>query len=156
MKKILCLIDGLGSGGAQRQIVGLANLLKNIGYDVSIACYHQVYFYEEWIVSHQIPLIKLHPNPNRLSKYLSIRNLQKKERFDVIIAYLDGPTVISCLLKCLQGGFKLLVSERNVTQNLCLSEKLKFLVYRFADSIIPNSYSQQDFIQNIILIYLIK
>ena len=34
MKKILLLIDALGAGGAQRQIVGLAILLKNKGYEV--------------------------------------------------------------------------------------------------------------------------
>ena len=34
MKKILCLIDSLNSGGAQRQLVGLAIMLKNAGYDL--------------------------------------------------------------------------------------------------------------------------
>ena len=34
--KILCLIDSIGSGGAQRQLVGLADMLKIAGYDVFV------------------------------------------------------------------------------------------------------------------------
>ena len=41
MKKILCLIDSLGAGGAQRQMVGLATFLKEKGYDVVVAIYHK-------------------------------------------------------------------------------------------------------------------
>lgn len=33
MKRILCLIDSLGPGGAQRQLVGLATFLKERGCD---------------------------------------------------------------------------------------------------------------------------
>lgn len=147
MKKILCLIDSLGSGGAQRQIVGLAYLLRENGYDVHLACYHPIYFYEDWVISHHIPLIKLLPKHDKISKYLTIRKLQKRECFNWIIAYIDGPTVISALLKCLLGGFNLIVSERNVTQRISKVERIKFFFYRFADFIVPNSYSQQRFIE---------
>ena len=43
--KVLCLIDGLGSGGAQRQLVGLASLLKKEGYDVLVVYYHGDHFF---------------------------------------------------------------------------------------------------------------
>ena len=36
MKKVLCLIDALSAGGAERQMVGLASLLKNQGYEVGL------------------------------------------------------------------------------------------------------------------------
>lgn len=32
-KRILCLIDGLGSGGAERQMIGLVLCLKRKGYE---------------------------------------------------------------------------------------------------------------------------
>ena len=38
--KILCVIDSLGSGGAQRQLVGLAIGFKERGHEVSFLVYH--------------------------------------------------------------------------------------------------------------------
>ena len=35
MKRVLCLIDGLGSGGAQKQLVGLATFQGNKKYNMS-------------------------------------------------------------------------------------------------------------------------
>ena len=34
--KIVLLTDSLGAGGAQRQLIGLAKLLKDIGEDVTV------------------------------------------------------------------------------------------------------------------------
>ena len=44
--KILCVIDSLGSGGAQRQLVQLAIGLKNKGVDVSFLMYHNIHFFK--------------------------------------------------------------------------------------------------------------
>ena len=44
-KRILCLIDSLASGGAQRQMVGLAQLLKREGYGVKVLTYYDIPFY---------------------------------------------------------------------------------------------------------------
>ena len=48
--KVLCLIDGLGSGGAQRQLVGLASLLKKEGYDVLVVYYHGDHFFVPFLI----------------------------------------------------------------------------------------------------------
>ena len=45
-RKILCLIDCLSSGGAQRQLVGLAKLLAERGYEVEVLTYHDLPFYK--------------------------------------------------------------------------------------------------------------
>ena len=47
--KILCVIDSLGSGGAQRQLVGLADLLHGHGYEVKVVWYHADSFYKEFL-----------------------------------------------------------------------------------------------------------
>ena len=44
MKKI-CLVESLGSGGAERQMMGLAVLLKQEGYDVEVWYYAPNHFY---------------------------------------------------------------------------------------------------------------
>jgi len=38
--KILCLIDALGPGGAERQMVGLASMLHDRGYTIEV-WYHE-------------------------------------------------------------------------------------------------------------------
>lgn len=45
MKRILCFIDSLGAGGAQRQLVNLAIGLKKRGYIVHFLVYHVDNFY---------------------------------------------------------------------------------------------------------------
>ena len=59
MKKILLLIDSLGAGGAQRQLVGLAVLLKQRGYDVSVATYHDDRFYVDTLLDACVPYVYL-------------------------------------------------------------------------------------------------
>lgn len=55
MKKIVCLIDDLCPGGAQRQLVGLAYLLKESGYDISVMTYHNDSFYMPVLSDNGIP-----------------------------------------------------------------------------------------------------
>ena len=43
--KILLFTDSLGAGGAQRQLVGLAVLLKQQGYEVKVCTYFDIDFF---------------------------------------------------------------------------------------------------------------
>ena len=43
--RLLFLIDSLGSGGAQRQIVTIIPLLKQKGVEVEVLCYHEDTFF---------------------------------------------------------------------------------------------------------------
>ena len=47
--KILCFIDCLGAGGAQRQLVGLASMLHQRGIDVKVCYYHDIPYYKEYL-----------------------------------------------------------------------------------------------------------
>ena len=44
--KILCITESLGSGGAERQLCGLAIELKKKGYDVMVVTYVENQFYQ--------------------------------------------------------------------------------------------------------------
>ena len=48
--KILCFTDCLGAGGAQRQLVGLAVMLHQRGYDVKVCYYFDIPFYKDYLV----------------------------------------------------------------------------------------------------------
>lgn len=146
--KILCLIDTLGMGGAERQMIGLATLLKECGYTVDLVTYYNHDFYMGLAERNGITCHTLSVQNSRWSKLQAIRKyIQASGGYDWVIAYKDGPTVIGCLLKCLGGRFRLIVSERNTNQNITRGDRLKFFLYRFADYIVPNAYSQEQFIK---------
>jgi len=144
MKKVMCLIDTLGMGGAERQMIGLALFLKKKGYPVDLITYHD----SEFVQLDDMTYVTLNVDNNRWSKIKAVREYIKAVGgFDCVVAYKDGPSVICCILKVLIGGFKLIVSERNTNLQLSKNDKLKFFLYRFADYVVPNSFSQELFIK---------
>ena len=115
MKKILCLIDILGiRGGAERQMVGLAQLLHEKGFELDLVTYHGKETYPKellWCPDLKITYLDTKSN-SKISKIMAIkRQVKSVGGYDCIIAYKDGPCIIGCLLKLLGGKFKLIVSE---------------------------------------------
>ena len=147
MKKILCLIDGLGSGGAERQMVGLAILLKQKGYCVDLVSYHQdKSFYVPLAQQGGINPVILQVEESRWSKIKAIRHfIKKKGGYDSIIAYKEGPNAIMCLLKMIGLRGKLIVSERN-TDSKVGGKRNYFRLFRFADYVVPNANAQGEFL----------
>jgi glycosyltransferase involved in cell wall biosynthesis len=146
--KILCLIESLGPGGAERQLTGLAVMLKKYGHSVVVITYSDNEFYKPLLVSNDI---EYYCNKVAISKLRRIPELYKTIKHynpDVIISFLDGPNLASCILRKLGGNFKLIVSERNINQNtrLSIKDKIKFYLYRNADFIVSNSNFQTNFI----------
>lgn len=148
MTKVLCLIDTLSlGGGAERQMAGLAGLLHEKGINVTLATYHK-HKSDDAIYQRYGIKSKLIVSGSRFyQKLFAVKSYLKQEGFDVVIAYKDGPTMIACLCKLMGCNYKLIVSERNTTQNLSKKERLKFWLYRFADVVVPNSHAQGEFIK---------
>ena len=146
-KRILCLIDSLASGGAQRQMVGLASLLKERGYFVKVAGYYDIPFYFQQLQDNGVDFEYVPCGAGILERLSRIGHVIKRFEPDAVISYLDTPNILACLLHVSQKKqWKLIVSERNTTQMLTWRERVKFALFRFADCIVPNSYSQGDFI----------
>lgn len=148
MKKVLCLIDALSAGGAERQMVGLASLLKNQGYEVGLATYLPSDFYLDLVNHSGVKHLSLDAAPNKLSKLLAVRKCVKSGHYDTIVAYKDDAAMLACLLKLTGCHISLIVSERVVTQTETIRDRVKFFLYRFADFIVSNSYSQTRFVDN--------
>lgn len=146
MLKILLFIDSLASGGAQRQIVGLAKLLKDRGYLVKVVHYHPIFFFRKHLEEHQVPNEYVVGSDNKLKRIFLIALAIRRFHPNVVISYLDTPNMIVCLLKLFGMTFKLITSERNTSQVLNFYERAKFFLLRWADVIVPNSYSQEQFI----------
>lgn len=146
MKKILLLIDDLGQGGAERQIIYLAKALNTTKNKVRLVKFFPgTTDYSEMLVGTDIEIETMSAGKNKWKRIWVIRNLIRNWQPDLTIVYKDGTCIAACIAK-LFIRYKLAVSERNTTQKINLYENLKFFWFRMADYIIPNSITQSDFI----------
>lgn len=145
--KIILFTDSLGAGGAQRQLVGLAKLLHEKEHDVTVLTYHQDEFYLPFLQEHNIKYVLLQNVQQALKRIIAVIKFVKQECPDTLIAYQETPSLIACIVKMCCPKTKVIVSERNTTQKLDFSTKLRFFLYKWADKIVPNSYSQEIYIK---------
>lgn len=144
--KFLCLIDSLASGGAERQMSYLVRGLVRVGNKVTLVVFSDKdAFYKEYVSRSGVELIFDGKGFNKYRRILRIVHWARKIKPDAVIAYKDGVTMAACMARIF-SSFRLIVSERNTTQTLTRYERLKFWLYRFADHIVPNSFSQKRFI----------
>ena len=144
--KVLCLIDSLGSGGAQRQLVGLASLLKERGYDVLVVYYHSDHFFVPFLKNNGVAYHYVERASHISKKFFKVYKVVKDFAPDTVISYLGGANMLACLIRLAGLKFNLIVSERSLTQKVDLRVRLKFFLYRFSHYVVPNSYAECDFI----------
>lgn len=145
--KIILFTDSLGSGGAQRQLVGLAIMLKQRGLDVKVATYFDLDFYKPQLDEANVPNELIPGADNTKKRILAVRRYFKKEAPETVIAYQETPSLVASFARLLGCKFNLIVSERNTTQAIGNNERVRFFLYRWADHIVPNSYSQEKFLK---------
>ncbi len=142
MSKILCLIDSLGAGGAERQLAYLATLLKADGHDVMFVAFtRQHKFYEPFLRDGGVIPVYNSPGVNRFRRIWEIAKIVREFKPNLTVAYKDG-VCMSAILAKLFGNYNLAVSERSNTPDLSHLQRLKVYLFRYADHIVPNSYAQ--------------
>lgn len=144
--RIICLIESLGSGGAERQMTGLACMLSSSGYQVRVLTYYPNDFWAGILESNGVEFKYLSRANNKLRRIPVLHSEIKKYGPEAIIAYLPTAALVACVIKLTGLKYKLIVSERNTSQNNNLRERIRFFFYRWADYIVPNSHSQSKFI----------
>lgn len=147
MKRILCIIESLGSGGAERQMTGLAAMLKQQGYQVEVWYYVKKEFYLPYLHDNEVCSRYLSDATKRGNRFHSLWKHVNSYRPDTIISYSSSASMICCVMKMFGSKFNLIVSERNTTQKITNREKCRFILFRWADHIVPNSHSQAAFIR---------
>ena len=145
--KIILFTDSLGAGGAQRQLVGLAQLLQEKGHNIIVLTYHKDEFYLPFLQEHNVRYLLLEKAQGAFKRISAVIKFVKQEKPDTLIAYQETPSLIACLVKMVLPKTKVIVSERNTTQVLDFKTKLRFFLYKWADRIVPNSYSQEIYIK---------
>jgi len=145
--KILCLIESLASGGAERQMTVLASLLKKRGHEVAVWTYCPQDFYRKQLEEDGVEYRFIVKARNKFLRIPVLLKEARKWKPDAMIAYLPSVTLTACLMKMLGLKTRLLVSERNTSQKYGFRERLRFFLFNLeADWIVTNSHSQERFI----------
>jgi glycosyltransferase involved in cell wall biosynthesis len=150
--KILCVIDSLGSGGAQRQMVNLACGLQARGHDVEMFVYFPQYtFFRREIELAQIPIHEVKKG-NRFSLKVIFRlaALFRKNKYDGVVSFLSVPNLSAELAKLLVlSRTPLIVGERSSSvgeSNRFKSRLLRWPHY-LASAVVANSRSQAEWLR---------
>lgn len=138
--KILCVIDSLGSGGAQRQLVTLAKLFKRRGDDVRFLTYAPFDFFLEDLSSEHIPVYTIPPVSYGRRIY-EVRKYIRQGDQDIVLSFLDTPNFLSCFAAIGGKRWKLVISERSNNESYFRGWRYKIQKYfaRYADAIVCNS-----------------
>ena len=145
MKRVLLITEGLGSGGAERQICGLAVLLTKSGYTCRLITYVDNQFYEPYLRENGVDYEFVPELWDKKTRVFRVSKYVKGYKPDVVISYLPSVNQTMCLARIFFKA-KLVVSERNNNTCITRKDKIQFNLYRMADAIVPNSNSQGKFI----------
>lgn len=85
MKRILLVIEGLGSGGAERQICGLAVMLTNAGYVCRLITYVHNQFYEPYLRQNKVDYDFVPKLRNKTTRIFGMAKYVRNYRADVVI-----------------------------------------------------------------------
>lgn len=141
------MIASLRLGGAERQLAGLACMLKAAGEEVEVLTYRDGDFYEAALEEAGVPHTFIPQKGGEAQLVRDIAAHIKASGCDTLISFLAGTNLKACLVKRLCPELRLIVSERNCNTSLLPHDMLRFCLYRrFADRVVSNSYAQTGFI----------
>lgn len=138
--KILCVIDSIRPGGAQRQLVNLAIGFKKRGFEVLFLVYHHHDYYQNILNQNNIPVYEI-IEPNYLNRLIKMRRFIRRGNFNAVLSFLQASNFICEIAGFPVRKWKLVVGERSANPTILKSFKLKG--YRWfhllADHVVANS-----------------
>lgn len=151
--KVLCVIDHLGSGGAQGQMINLAIGLKAKGHWVEIFIYYPEFDHFRPVLERAgVPIHEVSKRRGfSLSVLFRLIRLLRQEQYDDVISFLRVPNVYVELSRVFSPRLRLIVSERNSHHDdphPYTSLALRML-HGLADVVTTNSYSHADWLRKL-------
>jgi len=148
--KILCVIDSLGSGGAQRQLVGLAKGFKQKGHEVAFLMYHKIDFFKRELDEAGIQIHAV-IEPNYLKRLFKMRRFIRSGNYDAVLSFLEASGFICEFAGLPFRRWRLVVGERSANPNIKKSFKKRFYrwFHLFTDYVVANSQSNINIIRKI-------
>ena len=150
MVKVVFIGSGLSSGGAEHQCAQLMNMLVEQNYEVTYASFGDVE--DHYYVSSRVNRIQLALGKSTIRKTMAVEAFLLKVKTDVLFAFSQRMSVLTLFPMLLRPKIKVISGERNFT----VSEPDKFEnilvktgIYRRANYIVPNNYSQGKYLAKI-------
>jgi glycosyltransferase involved in cell wall biosynthesis len=144
---LCCLIDSLGSGGAQRQMTRLIRVLVERGHRVRLVTYYRQYDH----FLHDLESLGVEPEyvdtRSKLLRFWSVRSVIRRSQTDCIISFLDTPNLMAILSSLGLTQIPVVVSERSLNvEGKTWTNWRRFQAFRLATRIVTNSHSQAEFV----------
>lgn len=137
--KYLFIIDNLGSGGAERQIVALSISAKQRNHNVVILGYAKGDHFLDTINSHGIDYILI-DDKNPFKRILKFRNKIKQLKPDTVIAFLRTASLLAELSAFPIKKYNIIIQEcNNIYQKYSLKNSFFLQFHRIADIVTTNS-----------------
>ena len=143
MKTITLFIAALSSGGAEHQLTILANLLVERGYEVELVTYSDLK--DHYPLSEKVKRVRLAEGKANWRKLLRIFGFFLLKKTDCVISFGSRDNMLALLPLLLRPHIEVIVGERcAVYQRPVWYKRLNFKwLYRRANYIVPNSYTQE-------------
>ncbi len=158
--KLALFISSLRSGGAERVLSNLANHWAQHGHDVHLITFasrEEIPFYplDKKITVHPLNLFDDTSSGFKrivtiTKRLITIRKVSKTLKPDRILSFIDI-TNITVLIATFGLRFPVIVSERSdphFHKIPYLYQKIRFLIYRFAQSVVVQTNSAQSFFKD--------
>ena len=142
-KRITCFINSLTSGGAERQILLLAGLLADEGYQVTLATFGDVP--DLHVVPDNVNRARIAEGKGKVSKLLGILSYFCRVKTDCVISFGQRENLFCLIPLLFRKRIKVIAGERNFTINRPDRTERYLLdwFYKRADYVVPNSFSQR-------------
>jgi GalNAc-alpha-(1->4)-GalNAc-alpha-(1->3)-diNAcBac-PP-undecaprenol alpha-1,4-N-acetyl-D-galactosaminyltransferase len=146
--KVLCVIDNLSTGGAQRQISNLAVGLRRRGHDIAMFCYAPGALLSGRPEQEGVP-IHCHLKPSRFSLNVitGLKRFIDQEKFQAVVSYMTTPNFYA-LMAVRHSTVRpaVIVSERfgDIPGFVHLLDRAVYQLYRLSDEIVVNSHHQRE------------
>lgn len=112
-RNVLMFIDGLGSGGAQKQFAILACGLAAGGHTVTISVYNDQDYFADHVRACGIEIIKLVKSSRwSIKPVVGLARLYRRCRAEVVIAFLRTPAITAELARLIEPNMRIIAAER--------------------------------------------
>ena len=141
--RILCFIDWLRCGGAQRQLVSMGMEFKRRGHEVRFLIYHSGGHFLPELEAAKIPCMCI-PETGYLRRILEVRGVLRRGWQDVVLAFLEAPALYAELAGLPSRKWGLVVGERSAHPDTGRGRRrwLRW-PHRFADAVVANSHTNR-------------
>ena len=149
--KITFFINTLSSGGAEHQLSILANMLADDGYNVNITTYGDMK--DHYVIKDSITRTRIAPGKGTLLKIIGIWKYFLSLKTDYLFIFCQRNSFLALppLFFRSRKSFRVICGERNFTigQSDVFEKALVKFLYKRADKIISNNFSQERHLKNL-------